>query len=134
VAADPAFGSVSRLGRDTMIELFRERGGDPDRPGKKDPLDCLARARYIHQCEWELPSSVPSNAYNRVTAALMKDVYYAGINDAFCVGAPRCLPIVDGTVVWHDALHFSADFAVQRRHALWRRIKQSGALAGLLRT
>jgi len=45
VAADPAFGSVSRLGRDTMIELFRERGGDPDRPGKKDPLDCLVWQR-----------------------------------------------------------------------------------------
>jgi L-cysteine:1D-myo-inositol 2-amino-2-deoxy-alpha-D-glucopyranoside ligase len=24
-----------------MIQLSRERGGDPDRPGKKDPLDCL---------------------------------------------------------------------------------------------
>jgi L-cysteine:1D-myo-inositol 2-amino-2-deoxy-alpha-D-glucopyranoside ligase len=24
-----------------MLEVFGERGGDPDRPGKKDPLDCL---------------------------------------------------------------------------------------------
>ncbi|HET7328941.1 MAG TPA: cysteine--1-D-myo-inosityl 2-amino-2-deoxy-alpha-D-glucopyranoside ligase [Nocardioidaceae bacterium] len=41
VSADSSFGSVSGLDRDTMVELFRERGGDPDRPGKKDPLDCL---------------------------------------------------------------------------------------------
>jgi L-cysteine:1D-myo-inositol 2-amino-2-deoxy-alpha-D-glucopyranoside ligase len=41
VSADPAFGGVSQLDRETMVELFRERGGDPDRPGKKDPLDCL---------------------------------------------------------------------------------------------
>jgi L-cysteine:1D-myo-inositol 2-amino-2-deoxy-alpha-D-glucopyranoside ligase len=37
--ADPAFGSVSGLDPDTMAELSAERGGDPGRPGKKDPLD-----------------------------------------------------------------------------------------------
>ena len=41
VQADPRFGEVSGLDRATMVELFAERGGDPDRPGKKDPLDCL---------------------------------------------------------------------------------------------
>jgi L-cysteine:1D-myo-inositol 2-amino-2-deoxy-alpha-D-glucopyranoside ligase len=40
-AADPAFGSVSHLDPVTMLELFAERGGDPARPGKKDPLDAL---------------------------------------------------------------------------------------------
>ncbi|HEY2312014.1 MAG TPA: cysteine--1-D-myo-inosityl 2-amino-2-deoxy-alpha-D-glucopyranoside ligase [Streptosporangiaceae bacterium] len=38
-AADPAFGSVSRLDTDTMIRLAAENGGDPARPGKKDPVD-----------------------------------------------------------------------------------------------
>ncbi len=37
--ADPGFGSVSGLDPDTMAELSAERGGDPDRQGKKDPLD-----------------------------------------------------------------------------------------------
>ncbi len=41
VHADPRFGAVSRLDREEMLRLFTERGGDPDRPGKKDPLDCL---------------------------------------------------------------------------------------------
>jgi L-cysteine:1D-myo-inositol 2-amino-2-deoxy-alpha-D-glucopyranoside ligase len=41
VHADPRFGAVSGLDRDQMLALFAERGGDPDRPGKKDPLDCL---------------------------------------------------------------------------------------------
>ena len=41
VDRDDAFGSVSGLDRDAMRALFAERGGDPDRPGKKDPLDCL---------------------------------------------------------------------------------------------
>jgi L-cysteine:1D-myo-inositol 2-amino-2-deoxy-alpha-D-glucopyranoside ligase len=37
--ADPDFGSVSGLDVATMAELAAERGGDPGRAGKKDPLD-----------------------------------------------------------------------------------------------
>ena len=40
-ACDSAFGSVSGLDRSTMAVLSAERGGDPGRPGKKDPLDAL---------------------------------------------------------------------------------------------
>jgi L-cysteine:1D-myo-inositol 2-amino-2-deoxy-alpha-D-glucopyranoside ligase len=40
-SADPAFGSVSGYDAQTMIELAAERGGDPGRVGKKDPLDPL---------------------------------------------------------------------------------------------
>jgi L-cysteine:1D-myo-inositol 2-amino-2-deoxy-alpha-D-glucopyranoside ligase len=40
-AADPMFGAVSHLDPATMLELAAERGGDPARPGKKDPLDPL---------------------------------------------------------------------------------------------
>src|SRR6185437_14500328 len=40
-AADPDFGSVSGLDPAVMAELSAERGGDPGRPGKKDPLDPL---------------------------------------------------------------------------------------------
>ncbi|MEV0041111.1 cysteine--1-D-myo-inosityl 2-amino-2-deoxy-alpha-D-glucopyranoside ligase, partial [Streptomyces sp. NPDC050804] len=39
VAADPRFGEVSRLDARAMRLLSAERGGDPDRPGKKNPLD-----------------------------------------------------------------------------------------------
>jgi L-cysteine:1D-myo-inositol 2-amino-2-deoxy-alpha-D-glucopyranoside ligase len=41
VHADPRFGSVSGLTEAQMLEIFPDRGGDPDRPGKKHPLDCL---------------------------------------------------------------------------------------------
>ena len=41
LSADPAFGSVSRYDTDTMATLFAERGGDPQREGKKDALDPL---------------------------------------------------------------------------------------------
>jgi L-cysteine:1D-myo-inositol 2-amino-2-deoxy-alpha-D-glucopyranoside ligase len=40
-SADSAFGAVARLDTQTMLVLAAERGGDPARPGKKDPLDPL---------------------------------------------------------------------------------------------
>jgi L-cysteine:1D-myo-inositol 2-amino-2-deoxy-alpha-D-glucopyranoside ligase len=41
VSSAPGFGTVAGLDVATMMRLSAERGGDPDRPGKKDPLDCL---------------------------------------------------------------------------------------------
>ena len=39
--AEPGFGEVSVWTREQMLEVFAERGGDPDRAGKRDPLDPL---------------------------------------------------------------------------------------------
>jgi L-cysteine:1D-myo-inositol 2-amino-2-deoxy-alpha-D-glucopyranoside ligase len=41
ITAAPRFGYESNLSREQMLELFAERGGDPDRPGKRDQLDPL---------------------------------------------------------------------------------------------
>ncbi|MFD0821404.1 cysteine--1-D-myo-inosityl 2-amino-2-deoxy-alpha-D-glucopyranoside ligase, partial [Micromonospora zhanjiangensis] len=41
IAAAPRFGYESNLDRDRMLEFFAERGGDPDRAGKRDRLDPL---------------------------------------------------------------------------------------------
>ncbi|HET6625263.1 MAG TPA: cysteine--1-D-myo-inosityl 2-amino-2-deoxy-alpha-D-glucopyranoside ligase [Nocardioidaceae bacterium] len=41
VHSDPRFGQVSGLDEQEMLRVFPERGGDPERPGKKHPLDCL---------------------------------------------------------------------------------------------
>ena len=37
----PTFGAVSGWPRDRMESVFADRGGDPDRAGKRDPLDPL---------------------------------------------------------------------------------------------
>ncbi len=39
VSSYPDFGKVSHLDRATMLELAAERGGNPDDPNKRDPLD-----------------------------------------------------------------------------------------------
>jgi L-cysteine:1D-myo-inositol 2-amino-2-deoxy-alpha-D-glucopyranoside ligase len=41
VKADAEFGERSHLSQARMLEIFAERGGDPTRAGKIDPLDCL---------------------------------------------------------------------------------------------
>jgi L-cysteine:1D-myo-inositol 2-amino-2-deoxy-alpha-D-glucopyranoside ligase len=56
VSADPGFGSVSGLTAKEMLALFAERGGDPDRKGKKDPLDALLwQAARPGEPSWDSP-------------------------------------------------------------------------------
>jgi L-cysteine:1D-myo-inositol 2-amino-2-deoxy-alpha-D-glucopyranoside ligase len=56
MAAAPKFGSVSGYSEELMLALSGERGGDPERPGKKHPLDWLLwRAERPGEPSW--PSS-----------------------------------------------------------------------------
>ena len=41
VRSDSEFGERSHLTQSQMIEIFSQRGGDPNRVGKEDPLDAL---------------------------------------------------------------------------------------------
>lgn len=50
------FGYESRYDAETMATLFAERGGDPERPGKRHPLDALVwRAHRDGEPAWESP-------------------------------------------------------------------------------
>ena len=50
------FGYESGYDRDTMLQLFAERGGDPRRPGKTDELDALLwRAARPGEPSWPSP-------------------------------------------------------------------------------
>jgi L-cysteine:1D-myo-inositol 2-amino-2-deoxy-alpha-D-glucopyranoside ligase len=54
--SDQEFGSLSRLVDEEAIRTFAERGGDPERPGKKGPLDCLVwRQQREGEPGWESP-------------------------------------------------------------------------------
>lgn len=53
-AASGRFGYESGYDRAQMLALFAERGGDPDRPGKRDPLDALLwRANRPGEPSWD---------------------------------------------------------------------------------
>ncbi len=52
----PGFGEISHLDREAALAIFGERGGDPDRPGKRDALDCLVwRLERDGEPAWESP-------------------------------------------------------------------------------
>ncbi|GAB2597717.1 cysteine--1-D-myo-inosityl 2-amino-2-deoxy-alpha-D-glucopyranoside ligase [Microlunatus antarcticus] len=54
--ADPTFLSLSHLSPDEARPVFAERGGDPDRPGKRDPLDALVwRLERPGEPAWDSP-------------------------------------------------------------------------------
>ena len=56
VDADPRFGYQSCLDTATMVRLAAENGGDPDRVGKKNPLDpVLWRGRRPDEPSWPSP-------------------------------------------------------------------------------
>jgi len=56
VAAAKRFGYESNLDRETMLALSAERGGDPDRAGKRDPLDPLLwRTARDGEPSWPTP-------------------------------------------------------------------------------
>ncbi|WP_324652803.1 cysteine--1-D-myo-inosityl 2-amino-2-deoxy-alpha-D-glucopyranoside ligase [Georgenia sp. H159] len=53
-SADPAFATETGLSGAEMAEFFAERGGDPDRPGKRRPLDPLLwRTERPGEPSWE---------------------------------------------------------------------------------
>jgi L-cysteine:1D-myo-inositol 2-amino-2-deoxy-alpha-D-glucopyranoside ligase len=57
VHADKSFGSRSHLTQDEMLQIFSERGGDPARDGKQDPLDALLwLAHRDGEPEWVGPT------------------------------------------------------------------------------
>lgn len=54
--ATGVFGYESNYDRATMEKFFAERGGDPDRPGKHDPIDALVwRAARPGEPSWDAP-------------------------------------------------------------------------------
>src|SRR5690606_2684218 len=96
----------------------------------EDPLECLAGAQRLHECEVPLPERPVTDAVHKVAAARSDNVHTVDLTDLFCVGAPRCLPVVDDIVVWRDPHHFSREITMHRRGEVWERLQQTGALEG----
>lgn len=91
VAAAKHFGTVGNLSVDEMLTLSAERGGDPARPGKKDPLDpVLWLAERPGEPSWESPWGrgrpgwhVECSAIARTTLGDTLDVHGGGTDLVF---------------------------------------------------
>jgi L-cysteine:1D-myo-inositol 2-amino-2-deoxy-alpha-D-glucopyranoside ligase len=74
VGSDPEFGSVSHLGRLDMLRVFGANGGDPEREGKKDPLDALIwLAARPGEPSWDSPLGPGRPGWHVECAAIALD-------------------------------------------------------------
>lgn len=74
VHADPRFGHVAHLSHEEMADIFAERGGDPRRSGKEDPLDCLVwMSARPGEPSWETPLGAGRPGWHIECAAIALD-------------------------------------------------------------
>jgi len=91
-SSDPAFGSLSHFSPGAMQELSAERGGDPDRPGKKDALDAVVwlAARPGEPC-WDSPHG-PGRPGWHVECAAIATEYLGTVFDVQVGGSDLIFP------------------------------------------
>ena len=97
-AADARFGLLSGPGTVSgfdpaeMAVLAAQRGGDPGRPGKKDPLDCLVwRAERPGEPAWESPFGLGRPGWHVECAAIATE-YLGPVFDVQAGGADLVFP------------------------------------------
>ena len=74
VHKDPGFGSLGGYDEATMLALSAERGGDPDRPGKRDRLDALLwRAARPGEPSWDAAFGPGRPGWHTECAAIALD-------------------------------------------------------------
>jgi L-cysteine:1D-myo-inositol 2-amino-2-deoxy-alpha-D-glucopyranoside ligase len=79
--ATAQFGYESNYDRDTMLRLFGERGGDPDRAGKGDALDALLwRAERPGEPSWPSPFGAGRPGWHVECAAIALDRIGTGLD------------------------------------------------------
>ncbi|HEX4789294.1 MAG TPA: cysteine--1-D-myo-inosityl 2-amino-2-deoxy-alpha-D-glucopyranoside ligase, partial [Actinospica sp.] len=81
VHAEPDFGAVSGLEPGLREKIFGERGGDPDRPGKRHPLDCLLwQAERPGEPAWDTPLGRGRPGWHIECAAIALEYLGSGID------------------------------------------------------
>jgi L-cysteine:1D-myo-inositol 2-amino-2-deoxy-alpha-D-glucopyranoside ligase len=81
VSRAPEFGSVSCYSRDLMLHLARERGGDPDRPGKRNPLDfVLWQPSRPGEPEYESPFGPGRPGWHIGCSVMSREAFVSGVD------------------------------------------------------
>lgn len=126
-AADPRFGAlsgpgtVSGLSAADMTELAAERGGDPDRVGKKDPLDPLVwRAERPGEPAWDSRFGAGRPGWHVECAAIATD-YLGQTFDVQAGGSDLVFP--------HHEMSASHARVADGEHAFARVYAHSGMVA-----
>ena len=117
ISAAPGFGRESNYDRDTMLELFAERGGDPQRAGKRDPLDSLLwRSRRMGEPYWETPLGAGRPGWHIECSVIALNRLDMGF-DVHGGGSGLIVPHHEHSAAHAEALTGTAPFARHYVHA-----------------
>jgi L-cysteine:1D-myo-inositol 2-amino-2-deoxy-alpha-D-glucopyranoside ligase len=118
VAQAPGFGAESRYDEATMLRFFAERGGDPDRPGKRQPLDpMLWRGERPGEPSWAGPRGTSGRpGWHIECATIALDTIGMGF-DVQGGGSDLIFPHHEYSAVHAEALTATKPFARAYVHA-----------------
>ena len=118
VSAAPRFGYQSHLDRVGMLALFGERGGDPGRPGKRDPLDPLLwRGAREGEPAWPGGGLGPGRPGWHIECAAIALAYLGDTVDVQGGGNDLCFPHHECSAAHAERLTGVAPFASHYVHA-----------------
>jgi L-cysteine:1D-myo-inositol 2-amino-2-deoxy-alpha-D-glucopyranoside ligase len=118
VAQAPGFGAESGYDEATMLRFFAERGGDPDRPGKRQPLDpMLWRGERPGEPSWPGPRGTDGRpGWHIECATIALDTIGMGF-DVQGGGSDLVYPHHEYSAVHAEALTATKPFARTYVHA-----------------
>jgi L-cysteine:1D-myo-inositol 2-amino-2-deoxy-alpha-D-glucopyranoside ligase len=118
VARAPGFGGESRYDEATMLRFFAERGGDPDRPGKRQALDpMLWRGERPGEPSWPGPAGTAGRpGWHIECATIALDTIGMGF-DVQGGGSDLVFPHHEYSAVHAEALTATKPFARAYVHA-----------------
>jgi L-cysteine:1D-myo-inositol 2-amino-2-deoxy-alpha-D-glucopyranoside ligase len=117
VSTAPKFGYESHYDLATMLALSAERGGDPDRPGKRNPLDALLwRVPRPGEPSWESPMGRGRPGWHIECAAIAGNRLGATI-DVQGGGSDLIFPHHENSAAHSEVLTGQRPFARHYTHA-----------------
>jgi SGNH domain (fused to AT3 domains) len=96
--------------------------------GSFDTVQCLSGVQYVIQCAFQgsvEPS--PTEVAYRYEAMARPDVFEVDLDRTVCPQLPLCVPILDGELVYRDALHVYPPWLVAHRQEIWSQLLATGA-------
>ncbi len=117
IATAPKFGYESRYDLETMLTFAAERGGDPDRPGKRNPLDPLLwRTERTGEPSWPSPMG-PGRAGWHIECSVIAANRLGPTIDVQGGGSDLIFPHHECSAAHSEVLTGVAPFARQYAHA-----------------
>jgi L-cysteine:1D-myo-inositol 2-amino-2-deoxy-alpha-D-glucopyranoside ligase len=117
VSSSGRFGSESNYDRAMMLALFGERGGDPEVPGKRDPLDSLLWRGHRHgEPFWDTPLGKGRPGWHIECSVIALNRLGMGF-DVQGGGSDLIFPHHEHSAAHAEALTHTAPFAKHYVHA-----------------